>query len=76
MIRCEDVLREISNYLDQDVTPELRRQIEEHLSACDHCHVLVSTTRKTLSLVAGSKVFEIPTAVSQRLIERLAEQWR
>ncbi|MBI4479970.1 MAG: zf-HC2 domain-containing protein [Acidobacteria bacterium] len=76
MIRCEDVLREISNYLDQDVTPELRRQVEEHLSVCDHCYVLVSTTRKTLSLVAGSQVFEIPTAVSQRLIERLSAQWR
>ena len=76
MIRCEDVLREISNYLDLEVTLELRQQIEEHLSACDHCRVLVNTTRKTLSLVAGSKVFEISPAVSARLLERLAEQWR
>jgi len=75
MIRCEDVLREISNYLDQDVPAELRQQIEEHLRACDNCTVLVSTTRKTLSLVAGSKVFEISPAISERLLERLAGQW-
>ena len=72
MIRCEDVLREISNYLDQDVSAELRRQIEEHLRGCENCHVLVSTTRKTISLVGGSNVFEIPAAVSERLMERLA----
>lgn len=76
MIRCEDVLREISNYLDQDVPLELRRQIEEHLDACDNCHVLVNTTRKTISLVGGSNVFEIPASVSERLLERLAAQWR
>ena len=76
MIRCEDVLREISNYLDQDVPSELRRQIEEHLDACDNCHVLVNTTRKTISLVGGSNVFEIPASVSERLLERLAAQWR
>ena len=72
MIHCEDVLRELSNYIDQEVTPELRRQIEEHLSACHHCTVLVSTTRKTLSLVAGSNILELPSGVSQRLLERLA----
>ena len=72
MIHCEDVLRELSNYIDQEVTPELRRQIEEHLRACHHCTVLVSTTRKTLSLVAGSNILELPSGVSQRLLERLA----
>ena len=74
MIRCEDVLREVSNYLDQDVSPELRRQIEEHIEACENCHVLVSTTRKTISLVGEHEIFEIPPEVSGRLLERIAEQ--
>ena len=75
MIRCEDVLRELSNYIDLEVSAELRQQIEEHLRACDHCTVLVSTTRKTLSLVTNSTVFELPSGLSQRLMERLAAQW-
>lgn len=72
MIRCEDVLRELSSYLDLEVTAELRRQIEDHLRACSNCTVLVSTTRKTLSLVAGSRIWELPSDVSRRLMERFA----
>jgi len=76
MIRCEDVLRELSNYIDVEVTEELCRQIEEHLQACHKCAVLLSTTRKTLSLVANnSRILELPSDVSQRLMERLAAHW-
>ena len=71
MIRCEDVLRELSNYIDVEVTEDLRRQIEEHFRSCHNCTVLVSTTRKTLSLVDKSRILELPSDVSQRLMERL-----
>ena len=75
MIRCEDVLRELSNYIDVEVTEELCRQIEEHLQACHSCAVLLSTTRKTLSLVANSRILELPADVSQRLMQRLSVHW-
>jgi predicted anti-sigma-YlaC factor YlaD len=74
MIRCEDVLREISDYLDREVSAELRRQIEEHLNGCENCRVLVNTTRKTISLVGASTVFEIPADVSERLMKRFSGQ--
>ena len=75
MIRCEDVLREVSNFIDAEVTEELRHEIEEHLRGCHNCTVLVSTTRKTLSLVSSARILELPTGASQRLIERLAPHW-
>lgn len=75
MISCEDVLREVSNYIDTEVTEDLRRQIEEHLRGCHNCTVLVSTTRKTVSLVSSSRILELPSGASQRLMERLAPHW-
>ena len=75
MIRCEDVLLEISNYIDLEVTEGLRREIEEHLRRCHNCTVLVSTTRKTIRLVSSSRILELPSGVSQRLMERLALHW-
>jgi len=75
MIRCEDVLREVSNFIDAEVTEELRRQIEEHLRGCHNCTVLVSTTRKTVSLLSSSRILELPSDVSQRLMQRLAVHW-
>ena len=71
MITCEEVLRELSNYLDEELTSELRAQVQEHLRLCGNCTVLVNTTRKTLTLVAGNFVSELPHGVSELLIERL-----
>ena len=71
MITCEDVLREISNYLDGEVTPKLLAKIEGHLRGCHGCTVLVNTTRKTLSLVAGNYFMELPPGITERLLERL-----
>lgn len=75
MIRCEDVLRELSNYIDAEVAEDLRRQIEEHLRDCHNCTVLVNTTRKTVSLLSSCRILELPSDVSQRLMELLAAQW-
>ena len=33
-IDCYQVLRELSDYLEADLTPQLRSQIEEHLKGC------------------------------------------
>ena len=71
MITCEEVLRELSNYLDEELTSQLRAQVQEHLRMCRNCTVLVNTTRKTLTLVADNFVSELPHGVSERLIERL-----
>lgn len=71
MITCEEVLRELSNYLDEELTSELRAQVQEHLRACRNCTVLVNTTRRTLTLVADHFVSELPLGVSERLIQHL-----
>ncbi len=76
MIRCEDVLQELSNYIDSEVTEELRLQIEEHLRGCRNCTVLVNTTQKTVSLLSSSRILDLPPEVSQRLMNRLASEWR
>jgi anti-sigma factor RsiW len=72
MIRCKDIVRELSDYMDAEITPELRAQMEVHLCACRHCKVLVDTTRKTLTLVSDNSFLELPQGVSERLLERLS----
>lgn len=71
MIRCEDVLREIPEYLDDEITPELRMQIELHTCKCRPCKVLISTTQMTLTLVSDDSFRELPQGVSGRLLQRL-----
>ncbi len=73
MLECKHVLAELSNYLDGEVCPELKRAIEEHLASCHRCTVIYDTTRKTLKIVTDVGPFELPVAVSARLHARLRE---
>lgn len=71
MMDCKDVLANLSDYVDGDVSNELRRALEEHIAHCRRCRVVFDTTRRTLKLVLDTEPFEVPLAVSARLYTRL-----
>lgn len=67
MVTCEQVLQELSNFIDRDVDPALRAEIEVHLVRCRRCSVLYDSLRKMLVIVADERTFEIPAGYSERL---------
>ncbi len=74
VMKCEDVWREISNYLEDDVSAKVREEIEQHLANCRHCAALVDSTRNVLLLIADERVFPLPLGYSERLHERLKNE--
>jgi hypothetical protein len=73
VVNCEDVWREVSNYLDGEVDPTLRVAIEEHVRGCKNCAALVDGTRNVLQLYGDERMLEVPFGFSQRLHRRLDE---
>ncbi len=73
MLDCKQVLLELSNYLNEEVSPELKRALEQHLSACHRCSLVFDTTRKTLKIVTDVGPFDVPPEASARLYTRLQE---
>ncbi len=73
MLDCRQVLSELSNYVDDEVTLELKRAIEEHLARCRRCWVLYDTTRRTLTIVTEHRAPATPREVSERLHTRLRQ---
>jgi predicted anti-sigma-YlaC factor YlaD len=75
-ISCEHVIQEISNYIDGEITPELRARIEEHIRGCRHCAAVLDGTTNTLRLIADGRafdnLFDLPPGFSERLRQRLA----
>ena len=49
-IDCYQVRRELSDYLEGDLTPQLRLRIEEHLRTCDHCTAVYDGLRNIVQL--------------------------
>jgi predicted anti-sigma-YlaC factor YlaD len=71
MLSCDEVRAELSNLLDEDVPPEVRRALEHHLSECRTCRVLYDSTRKTIRIVTEAGAWEVPAGVSERLAARV-----
>jgi len=70
-ISCEEVWRELSNYIDQGIDRELRARMELHFKGCKHCSAILEGTRNVVRLVGDGTVFDLPAGFSQRLYEKL-----
>jgi len=67
MVSCDKLLQELSNFIDNDIDPALRAEIERHLRSCRRCAVLADSVKKIVSIIADEKVFEISSGYSERL---------
>ncbi len=68
---CKHVWREISNYIDGDINPSVRRDMEKHLAHCRHCAAALDSTRNIVYLMGDERTFELPAEFSLRLRARL-----
>jgi len=73
-ISCVEVWRELSNYIDGAIDPELRLRMEEHFKGCEHCTAILDGTRNVIRLVGDGRAFELPAGFSDRLKKRLQEK--
>ena len=73
VVSCEEVWREISNYLEGEIHPNLRAAMEEHFRGCKHCTAVLDGTRNVIQLYADERMFEVPLGFSLRLQRRLEE---
>lgn len=76
MITCEEFFAEFADYLENQVSPEVRQELELHLSQCRACHVLYDSTLKTVKIVSGSNSFELPQNVFDPIIDRVIAKLR
>jgi Putative zinc-finger len=76
VITCEEFLIEFGDYLEDQVSPEVREELELHLSQCRACHVLYDSSLKTIKIVTESSSFELPESVSDPIIDRVMAKLR
>ena len=70
-IDCDQVRMELSDYVEGDLTPELRIRIENHLEKCRHCTVVCDGLRNIVQLLGDEEAIELPKGFSERLYRRL-----
>jgi anti-sigma factor RsiW len=70
-ISCVEVWREISNYLDADISPKLRERMEAHFKVCAHCSAVLDGMRNIVGLVADGRLFQTPPGFHKRLYSKI-----
>ena len=75
-ITCQQVWRELTNYMEGDVTAEMRERIAEHVSGCAHCRAVYDGSKNVVQLLGNGKTFELPSGFSRRLYDRLQAELR
>ncbi len=70
-ISCIEVWREISNFLEKGVDPELHARMQAHFKVCKHCTAILDGTRNVVQLIADGEPFEVPARFGDRLFKKL-----
>lgn len=74
-ISCVEVWREISNYIDGDVEPELKARLELHFKRCKDCRAVLHGTDNTVHLLTDGDWYPLPEGFSERLFSRLSSEY-
>ena len=64
---CQELLGQLSDYIDGELEITLCAEIEEHLSGCTDCRIMVDTIRKTIVLYHEQAPEDLPSDVKDRL---------
>lgn len=73
---CEQVWKEISNYLEGDVAPAMRTAMDDHFHTCQRCRSVLEGTRNVIHLYRDERMIDVPSGFGRRLEKRLAQSVR
>ena len=75
-LTCQEVLEQLSEYLDEDARAELVHEVNQHLGTCSHCKTEVDTIRKTIRIFVCEEQVMLPQPLSDKLSAALAQAYR
>ena len=70
-IDCKEVWQQISNFLDDEIEPDLRERMVAHFKDCAHCTAVLDGTRNLVQLLGDGRIFELPAGTGGRLYQKV-----
>jgi anti-sigma factor RsiW len=75
-LNCEEVIHELSSFLDGELSAAAVEDLEVHLEECSDCKIVVNQTKKTIELYCDCGPVELPREVRNRLHQALQKKFR
>lgn len=70
-MNCDDMLRYLSDYIDQCLDEELAEAFRDHLNCCPNCRIVLDSTKKVILLYKTAGCPAIPISRRASLYDRL-----
>jgi hypothetical protein len=71
---CSDIREKISAYIDNELPPEGRTEVEVHLALCQECSLYLEELRNTVSAAKSVEEIEPPAWLAQKVMARVKEE--
>ena len=69
---CPDVLTLLSKKLEDEISPEVCAEMEEHVAGCPHCRGVCASLKRTLALCKALPTPTVPQHVQDSLRKAVA----
>lgn len=66
-MNCTDLLSQLGDYFDDQLSEELRQEVRSHTAECEHCRVVLNTTHQTIEVYKGKELYEVSPELRERL---------
>ena len=66
-MNCTDLLSHLTDYFDEQLSPELVNEIRTHTAGCQHCKVVLDTTHQTIEIYKDNEVYEVSSELREHL---------
>ncbi len=76
VMSCEELLKALNDYVDDQTVLVVCREFAEHLAGCNPCQVVVDNIRKTIRLYKDGEPYPIPPECANRLNTALRAKWK
>ena len=75
-MNCENVIHDLSDFIDGDLDGALKQELESHLKDCEDCRLVIDQTKKTIEVFCDSEPVELPGEVRARLHDALRRKFK
>jgi len=70
--QCQEILKDLNDYIDGDLDSDLCNVLESHLESCSDCQIVLKTLEKTIEICQQDcESIILPAEMRQRLFNRL-----
>jgi len=71
---CRDAIEILADYLEDILSPDRARELDEHLRRCPPCQAYLRTYKRTAALARASGRVEMPAEMKRHLREFLLKE--